>query len=296
MLNSVSANLITVDDISFLYPADIRLEVLRADKIHPVISGNKWFKLRFYLDKAIQEKKQGLLTFGGTWSNHIVATAEACRLAGLKAIGLIRGEEPTHWSDALNDAKRAGMQFLFIPRSDYRKKHVPDNLGIDINQYLLVPEGGYGPEGAKGAGTMLSATIHDYTHYLCAMGTGAMTAGLINAIPASAELTAISVLKNNHDAENAIQQLLEDGNRQWRVLHEYHFGGYAKKTPELLRFMNQFYEQTAIPTDFVYTAKLFFAVNDLVTRKSFPPGSRLLVIHSGGLQGNRSLPKGTLNF
>lgn len=285
---------ITVDDISSFYQKDIEVAILRLDKLHPVISGNKWFKLRFYLDNAVKQRKKGLLTFGGAWSNHIVATAAACQLQGLQSIGIIRGEEPSLYSAALEDASQAGMQLHFIARTDYKEKKIPP--GIDINEYLLVLEGGYGKEGAKGASTMLETPGRSFTHYICAAGTGAMTAGLINAAPPDSEVISISMLKNNHELEEMITRLLQPAHSRWQMIHEYSFGGYARHTPELLQFMNEFYEGTSIPSDFVYTGKLFYAVSDLIKKSFFPAGSRLLVIHSGGLQGNRSLPKGTLIF
>jgi 1-aminocyclopropane-1-carboxylate deaminase len=294
MLYSLPVQNITVDDVSFFYQKDVKVAVLRLDKLHSVISGNKWFKLRFYLDNAIKQQKKGLLTFGGAWSNHIVATAAACRLQGLQAIGIIRGEEPSLYSAALEEAKQAGMQLHFITRADYKEKQIP--AGIDINEYLLVPEGGYGEEGARGASTILEIPDRSFTHYICAAGTGTMTAGLVNAAPAGSEVISISMLKNNHELEGMIARLLQPAHNSWQLLHDYSLGGYAKHTPGLLQFMNEFYAGSGIPSDFVYTGKLFYAVSDLIKKSFFPAGSRLLVIHSGGLQGNRSLPKGTLIF
>lgn len=296
MLNSLHLSHITVDDISYLYSPAVQVRVLRLDKFDPVISGNKWFKLRFYLEEAIQRQKKGLITFGGAWSNHIVATAAACQQQKLQSIGIIRGEEPVNWSQALLDAKQAGMQLYFIPREDYSAKHVPSFIHELKNEYLLVPEGGYGADGAKGASTILDLPSQLFTHYVCAAGTGTMTAGLINAAPPNSEVAGISVLKNNHSLEPMITDLLQASPARWSLLHDYHFGGYAKHKPALLAFMNSFFERTQIPTDFVYTGKLFYAVDDLIRQSFFPAGSRILVIHSGGLQGNRSLPKGTLNF
>src|SRR6218665_154108 len=296
MFYSLRPTHITVDDISYLYPRDIQVHVLRLDKFDPVISGNKWFKLRFYLQNAVQQQKKGLITFGGAWSNHIVATAAACQQQGLQSIGIIRGEEPAQWSQALQDAKQAGMQLHFISRDDYSAKHVPGFAEHLKNEYLLVPEGGYGPDGARGASTILDIPEQAFTHYVCAAGTGTMTAGLINAASPDSEVIGISVLKNNHSLEPMISDLLQASHARWRVLHDHHFGGYAKHKPALLGFMNSFYERAQIPTDLVYTGKLFYAAAELINQAFFPAGSRILIIHSGGLQRNRSLPKGTLNF
>ena len=295
MVYSLFPGHITVDEISFLYPSTLQVAVLRLDKLHPVISGNKWFKLRFFLAEALRQKK-GLVTFGGAWSNHIVATAAACRLNNLASIGIIRGEEPAVWSSALQDAKACGMQLHFISRTSYKEKHVPEALHAIMHKYLLVPEGGYGATGATGAATIMDFLAEDYTHYICAAGTGTMTAGLINAAPPGSEVIGISMLKNNHSLEQAVKSLLHSHHASWQLLHGYHGGGYARHNPALLEFMNDLYEKTGIPTDIVYTGKLFFAASELIRDSFFPPGSRILIIHSGGLQGNRSLPKGSLIF
>jgi len=135
-----------------------------------------------------------------------------------------------------------------------------------------------------------------FTHCCCAVGTGTMMAGLTRAITSRQKMTGISVLKNNYDPENNLQSLLHDEPKEWQIIHDYHFGGYAKYKPGLIEFMNEFYRQTRIPSDFVYTGKLFFAISDLIKNNYFPAGSKLLLIHSGGLQGNSSLSKGTLIY
>jgi 1-aminocyclopropane-1-carboxylate deaminase len=288
---------ITIDKISLpaLQKRNIQAEVLRLDKIHPVVSGNKWFKLRFYLDEALQQQKKTVITFGGAWSNHIVATAAACKLYNLSSISIIRGEEPLNYSATLQQAKEMGMQFHFISREQYRDKIIPSFISSE--ETFIINEGGYGEEGARGAATILDyCKKENYTHICCAAGTGTMAAGLINTISIEQKVIAISALKNNTGLANSIQSLLNNSSPDFSIIHDYHFGGYAKHTPALLKFMNDFYLQTGIPTDFVYTAKLFFAINDLVEEDYFPLGSRLLIIHSGGLQGNTSLNNGTLIF
>lgn len=322
-------NNISVDDISSFYQKEIKVDVLRLDKISPVVSGNKWFKLRYYLEEAKARNKKGILTFGGAWSNHIIATAAICNMNGLKSVGIIRGEEPQKFSATLLTAKESGMRLIFISRTAYQNKEIPASLNTD--EYYIVNEGGYGEIGAKGASTMLNYCSESYSHYCCAVGTGTMMAGLINAVSPSQQLLGISVMKNNMALEERIQTLSPSPNyvpnlwlsqregdpahktlpsedvdspslfvinkkSNWNLTHNYHFGGYAKHQPALLHFMNEFYRHTRIPSDFVYTGKLFYAVSDLIGQNYFPPGSKLLVIHSGGLQGNISLPAGTLIF
>ncbi|MBI5856934.1 MAG: pyridoxal-phosphate dependent enzyme [Sphingobacteriales bacterium] len=273
---------------------DIIVDVLRCDKIHPVISGNKWFKLRYYLEEAKSLGKKRIVTFGGAWSNHIVATAAACKLYGFRSTGIIRGEEPANYSATLNDARVLGMKLVFISRQDYQHKSIPDNIVTD--DCYVINEGGYGIKGAEGAAGMLGfCDPENYTHICCACGTGTMAAGIVRA-GGKRKIIAISVLKNNFGAEQSIRNLLPDVKGDFSVAHDYHFGGYAKLTSTLINFMNEFYRLTSIPTDFVYTGKLFYGIHDLARQNHFPAGSRVLVIHCGGLQGNASLNKGTLIF
>lgn len=274
---------------------DVELSVLRLDKVHPIISGNKWFKLRFYLDEARANNKKAVVTFGGAFSNHIVATAAACANLGLSGTGLIRGEEPATLSPTLVEAKRLGMQLFFLNRADYAKKKIP--AGLKGTDYLLIPEGGYGETGARGASTISDYfSGATYTHICCAVGTGTMMAGLINASTPQQTVIGISVLKNNFQLEEAVRALLENKQRTFQIFHDHSFGGYARQDPTLIHFMNSLYETTGIPTDFVYTGKLFYGIIDLVEKKLFPAGSKVLVIHSGGLQGNASLGDRTLIF
>lgn len=272
-----------------------KMDVLRLDKIHPVISGNKWFKLRYYLEQAINEKKKTICTFGGAWSNHIVATAAACQSAGLKSIGIIRGEKPLQQSSTLIQAAEFGMELHFVSREDFRSKKIP--LNIPVQDTLFVPEGGFGITGAAGAATISELTgFENYTDICCACGTGTMLAGIARSATIHTRITGISVLKNHTGLEKDIQSLLEGHPANFSVLHDYHQGGYAKKTNALIDFMNQFYTTNQIPSDFVYTGKLFFAADDLLMKGYFKAESRVLLIHSGGLQGNESLKKGTLIF
>jgi 1-aminocyclopropane-1-carboxylate deaminase len=285
---------ITTDPVSLSNKKRIDISVLRLDKIHAVISGNKWFKLKYYIKEAKERQKKNIITFGGAYSNHIVAMAAACKLNGLVSAGIIRGEEPSVCSPTLMQAKEYGMQLYFISREDYNEKKVPEELQNE--EYYFIPEGGYGKKGAEGAAGILNYTKKDFTHCCCAVGTGTMMAGLIKVIIPGQKVIGISVMKNNPQLEENVQALINKEQKEWQIIHDYHFGGYAKHKPALINFMNEFYRQTNIPSDFVYTGKLFYAINELVKNDFFPSGSKLLLIHSGGLQGNASLDNGTLIF
>jgi 1-aminocyclopropane-1-carboxylate deaminase len=288
---------IRIDRIKNLYQLyEIEVDVLRLDLIHPHISGNKWFKLQEYLREAQQLNKTTIATFGGAFSNHIIATAAACKLAGLNAIGIIRGEKAKDLSYTLQQAQDFGMQLYFISREAYKNKELPAEL-ID-NDLLLIGEGGYGFQGCIGAGSILNHfSQENYDFIACAVGTGTTLAGIVNASPLHHKVIGISVLKNAVSLQQEINCLLPEGLQdQFELNHQFHCGGYAKFNLELIEFMNWWHQQTGIPTDFVYTGKLFYAIHQLITSHYFQKGSRLLLIHSGGLQGNISLPKDTLIF
>ncbi|RYY94690.1 MAG: pyridoxal-phosphate dependent enzyme, partial [Chitinophagaceae bacterium] len=281
-------------------PLGIEAAVLRLDRLHPLISGNKWFKLQGYLAQAKAEGKSGLLTFGGAWSNHILATAAAGAALGLRTAAVIRGEAPGMPSPTLLEAAALGMRLFYSSRAGYRQKAVPPEVWTELDpaSTLLVPEGGYGAAGAAGAeGIAASDGWARYTHVLASVGTGTTLAGLLRASAPGQQVIGISALKNNHSLEAAVRALLP-GTLHGRVdvRHEFHFGGYARHSPELIAFMNDWYRRTGVPSDFVYTGKLFFAADALARAGHFAPGSRILLLHSGGLQGNRSLPAGTLIF
>ncbi|HTS46083.1 MAG TPA: pyridoxal-phosphate dependent enzyme [Puia sp.] len=280
----------------------IEVDVLRLDMIHPVISGNKWFKLKYYLKEAIEKNHKTILSFGGAYSNHIVATACAAKMEGLHSIGIIRGEKPAELSQTLQTAQQYGMEFLFLSRAEYKRKSSADFHALLPDRFqgsYIIPEGGSGILGIKGSEEILSlAGGTRYEHIFCATGTGTTLIGLANASSAQQYISGISVLKGTAGAwQKDIQPLIHPEKRDYcKMYHNYHFGGYAKKAPELIHFMNWLYDQSSIPSDFVYTAKLFYAVIDLVRKNYFATGTKILLIHSGGLQGNLSLAPGTLNF
>ena len=279
----------------------VTMDVLRLDRIHPVISGNKWFKLKYHLQEALRQNKKGVLTFGGAWSNHLVATALACQQTGLASIGIIRGEEPVVLSDTLQEVQRYNMQLQFISRAAYSQEaDIVPALQTEYPDYYIVPQGGQSHLGVQGAAEILHLTqIESYSHVSCATGTGTMLAGLTHAALPHQQVIGICSLKLPSGENNSLNTFVKPyaaNLRNYTIFYDYHFGGYARKTGELIHFMNTIYLQHDLPTDFVYTGKLLFGMMHLVQTDYFQPGSRILVVHSGGLQGNRSLPAGTLTF
>ena len=269
---------------------DVAVDVLRCDLLHPVISGNKWFKLKYNLLPALR-RNVPLASFGGAWSNHLHALAYCAQLTGLASIGYVRGDElDAQANSMLADAKRWGMQLQFLSRQAYRR------VAVDVDRkgdhpLCLIPEGGDNWLGVLGCMTMVPAAVAcRYDQMVLAMGTGCTFAGLRLGLPVRTRLLGVSVLKGEWPGPRMAQrlQLWPGGNREnYRILTGYHTGGYGRVTPELLSFVADFGDNTGIPLEPVYTGKAMWALCDQVQRGSIPSGSRVLFIHSGGLQGRR---------
>ncbi|CAN5125890.1 pyridoxal-phosphate dependent enzyme [soil metagenome] len=281
----------------WLQPNNIRLDVLRLDVIHPVVSGNKWFKLKYYLADAKEKHAITIGSFGGAYSNHIVALAYSCKKAGIKSLGVIRGEEPATLSATLTEAKTYGMELHFVSRTAYSNA---EKIKEGFKEVYWIPEGGYGLSGAEGAAYILDFVpdFASYSHIVCATGTGTMLAGILRSALSHQTILGISVMKGNTALAEKVAALLdgESRNKNYKILHGYHLGGYAKYPVELIAFMNDIWAQHQLPTDIIYTSKALYAAQQMIMNHTIPPGSNVLFIHSGGLQGNRSLPPGTLHF
>ena len=264
------------------------ISIKRLDLVHPQISGNKFFKLKYNLLAAQQQGYKKLLTFGGAYSNHIAATAYAAQLFDFESLGIIRGEElaskPLNLT--LNTAQQFGMQLQFVMRETYRQKQSPAYLAQlqqDYPEYYVIPEGGTNPLAIQGCTEILSdADRENFDLICCAVGTGGTIAGLIEASHSQQEVLGFSALKGDFLCRE-IQQLTEK--RNWQITDQYCCGGYAKTTPELLQFIRTFEQQYNIPLEQIYTGKMLLGLIDLIQQGTFPKDHRILVIHSGGLQG-----------
>lgn len=278
----------------------LSVSMLRLDTIHPIVSGNKIFKLYYFLEEAKNSNHKLIITFGGAYSNHLAATAYACKEAGLKCIGFVRGEKPKELSHTLLSCLENGMQLEFISRELYKKineEKFHKELRKKYGDHTLIPEGGFSRKGANGAKLICKYfNSKKFSHVCCAVGTATTLAGLINGSNKETEIIGFSVLKNLNDIEERLTFLGVESSKKYSVIHDYHFGGYAKKNTEFISFINSFYDDNKIPLDFVYTGKMMFGVYDLIKRKYFPEGSNILCIHTGGLQGNKSLPEEMLKF
>ncbi len=276
---------------------NLEVSIVRLDLIHPSISGNKWFKLSAYINDATQKSYQAFATFGGAYSNHILATAAHCNQQGYKCIGFIRGEEPASLSHTLADAKELGMTLKFLSRSEYQNRDI-EHLKSLYPEYYFIDEGGFGTLGIIGIKQIFQWIPSDASFIVAACGTGTTIAGLIYSALPHQKVVGINVLKGYEAIENDIKQLLPSDfvSNNWEIFNTYHFGGYAKKNDSLINFMNELWQTNALPTDFVYESKMMYGLIDLAKKGYFPKNSKVIAIHSGGLQGNLSLPKGLLHF
>ncbi|MFD2512779.1 1-aminocyclopropane-1-carboxylate deaminase/D-cysteine desulfhydrase [Pontibacter locisalis] len=271
----------------------LSLWVKREDLLHPHISGNKWRKLKYNLQVAREQQKTALLTFGGAYSNHIAATAAAGKEYGFSTTGIIRGEEHLPLNPTLSFAASCGMELHYISREEYRKKQEPaflQELKEQFGQPYIIPEGGTNALAVKGCTEIIEDIAIDYDYVCCASGTGGTTAGIIAGLAGNKKILGFPALKGGEFLQQEIEQLITSYNgqmyRNWQLITDYHFGGYAKVKPELVDFIKAFQEQHQVPLEPIYTGKMMYGVFDLIRQNYFPRGSRIVAVHTGGLQGN----------
>lgn len=271
---------------SVLEDRGVRLFVKREDLIHPAISGNKWRKLYYNLQEANSQNHDTLVTFGGAYSNHIAATAAAGKEFGFNTIGLIRGEESERLNPTLSFAKSCGMDFIYMTREDYRNKTEPEIVNKylqAVNDYYLIPEGGTNGFAVKGCEEILEDVKIEFDIVACACGTGGTISGIINSLNATQKAIGFPALKGGEFLNKDIASYVNSSN--WNLNLDYHFGGYAKINESLINFMNTFYLKHQFRLDPVYTAKMMYGLFDLIEKDYFSRGTKIIAIHTGGLQG-----------
>ncbi|WEA00270.1 1-aminocyclopropane-1-carboxylate deaminase/D-cysteine desulfhydrase [Mucilaginibacter sp. SJ] len=264
----------------------VKVFIKRDDLIHPMISGNKWRKLKYVLKQAQAEGKTHLVTFGGAYSNHLMAVAAAAAKFGFKSTGIVRGEEVDN--DTLFLCRLHGMNLQFTDRDSYRDKPALFNkyFGND-EQAFFIDEGGASAEGAKGCSELVNELTETYDHIFCACGTGTTAAGIINGLNGhllKTKFNAVPVFKNGGFIKEEIRRFLT-APADYNIHTDYHFGGYGKANDELISFIKQFVAATGILIEPVYTGKMMYALYDLISKGHFKPGSKILAIHSGGIWG-----------
>jgi 1-aminocyclopropane-1-carboxylate deaminase len=283
-------SILTKIDDSLLEQYQIELWMKRDDLLHPVISGNKWRKLKYSLDHALTSGADTLISMGGAYSNHLHALAYVGKLLGLKTIGLVRGEQPEVLTPTLLDMKMWGMELKFVSRSDYRLlrqyKNHHDAPGLKPRQFWL-PEGGALALALKGVAELVAEIKIPYDTLCVPCGTGTTLAGIIDAVPGPVSVLGFSALKNAGFLTADVKVMSSQSCNNWQINLDYHFGGFAKINAGLSAFIEDFELKTAIPLEPVYTGKMMYAVYDLIKKHGFKTGERIIAIHTGGLQGKR---------
>lgn len=299
-----------IDCKTFLNHQDISVYCKRDDLIHPVISGNKWRKLRPFAELAVSHKIKRVLSFGGGYSNHIHALAYVCKHLGIDLVAVIRGDYSSAPTPMLQDIKAWGATVAYVSKLDYQRRNESRYLNALKKDYALdtiIPEGGSDSDCLTGVASLVDEymdSLEGITHLVLPIASGGTMAGVIarhqarNLAHSHAKqapmpkIIGIGVLKGQRYLKDMLLQLLGEERRllplpHWHIEHEYHHGGYAKSSPELAQFLREFENNTAIPTEKVYSGKCFFALHKLIVAQTFPAKSKVLAIHTGGLQSRR---------
>lgn len=291
MLLPESSPILKIVD-NFLVRKKISIWLKRDDKIHDLVSGNKFRKLKYNITSAKKNKKTTLLTFGGAYSNHIYAVAAAGNLTNFKTIGLIRGEKTSSLNPTLLFAKKQGMELIYISRADYKKKTDPNFLAELEKTYdapYILPEGGTNTLAVKGCSEIVGEIDIPFDYICSAVGTGGTLAGLIAGCNDTQKVIGFSALKGGDFLNKEVANLLYEYNgrtyQNWQIQTDYHFGGYAKIKPELIAFINRFWQQHGIKLEPIYTGKMLFGIYDLIEKGFFKQGTNIVAVHTGGLQG-----------
>ncbi|MCD6064461.1 MAG: 1-aminocyclopropane-carboxylate deaminase [Flavipsychrobacter sp.] len=266
------------------------VSMLRLDEVHPVVSGNKWYKLKHNIKDATEEDYNTMLTFGGGYSNHLVATAAAAKAFGLGSIGIVRGVYDT-LTPTLQLCLEFGMQLEFVSQEEYKQKEDQawlQQLSAKYGKVFIVPEGGANERGREGAAEITGFIPATYSHVCVSIGTGTTFEGICTALLSNQQILGYVPMKGGRYLQDEIGKNVPPSDN-WRLFDEWHFGGFGKVNSELITFMNGFYSINHIPLDMVYTAKMMYGVQAQIRNQFFPPGGRILCVHTGGLQGNTSI-------
>ena len=289
---------ITIQKLDVPNRKHLEISIKREDLIHKEVSGNKLRKLKYNLEKAKKENHSEIITFGGAFSNHICATAAAGKLLGIKTIGFIRGEElkgKQKTNPTLSFASNSGMTLVYISRADYKlktKSNVFKGFTSNLTKPFIIPEGGTNKLAIKGCMEILNEDTKHYDYICTSVGTGGTISGIINASEKHQEIIGFSALKGDFLKEDISKFASKDN---WVLNTDYHFGGYAKINKELIEFINTFKATHNIPLDPIYTGKMLFGIKDLISKDYFKVNSKILVIHTGGLQGIEGMNKTLIN-
>ena len=292
-ISNIDLDTVTLPGIA---EGDYAVSVLRIDKIHPQISGNKWFKLKYNLIEAKNNGYKKLLTFGGAFSNHIYAVAAAGKEFGFETIGIIRGEEYAQLNPTLAFASACGMKLHYLDRSTYKnrnEKFFQDELKIKFENPYVIPEGGTNQHAIKGTEEIVNFIRQDFDFIATACGTGGTIAGIISSLKGEKKVIGFPALKGGEYLrgiiENLVYERTNNNFNNWELITDFHFGGYAKIDTELINFVNEFESINNLKLDYIYTSKMFYGICQLLKSNCFEKGSKIVLIHTGGLQGNEGM-------
>ena len=266
---------------------EIEVFIKRLDLIDPFISGNKLFKLKHNVDRALFEKKNMLITFGGAFSNHILATAAYAKKKNIDCLAIIRGEEYSELNPLLTLAKENGMNFCFVSRKEYAKRNDNNYVSELIRKYkkaFIVPEGGNNKLGVLGAEEILETQDKSFDYIICPIGTGATLSGIVNSSKKTQKVIGINCVNDTKYINEKISQ--KTNKKNWEIINEFNFGGFAKFDNLLTEYLKKFKLNYKITLDLNYTAKMFFGFEKLIERRYFQRKSKVLLIHTGGIYGN----------
>ena len=292
IIKPVDESKIFIQDVPHFGSEEQQISMLRLDAMHPIISGNKWYKLQYNLEAAIQQNCAGILTFGGAFSNHLIATAAAAQANNIESIGIVRGipEPQNKPNSVLQQCQDYGMKLVFISREEYAQKDsLPflEQLNNHYPQYYIIPEGGANEAGRKGMQAMMNHIPKAFDYIVLSVGSGTTFAGLRNVLPVHQHLLGFAPMKGGKYLTEEIKRHIQSQQDvHWEIIDRFHFGGFGKTTNELNSFMQEFTEQYGFELDRVYTAKMMFGLKQMLSENAFPAKAKILCIHTGGLTGN----------
>ncbi|MEZ5016526.1 MAG: pyridoxal-phosphate dependent enzyme [Flavipsychrobacter sp.] len=280
-----------IQALSKSWAPTVSIDMLRLDEVHQVISGNKWYKLKENIKAALSAGNVGLITFGGAYSNHLIATAAAANAYNIRSIGIVRGlHAAENLTTTLKSCIAYGMELLFVSREEYARKEEElylSQLSAKYPNYMIVPEGGANHYGRLGVTALAKLVSDEYDHICVSVGTGTTMAGVINGVGEKTKVYGYAPMKGGLYLKESMTSWVDNAN--WQLFDDWHFGGFGKHNQELVDFMNEFYVINDIPLDMVYTAKMMYGVKKQVENVVFPSGAKVLAIHTGGLQGNSNI-------
>ena len=291
-------NEVDLEEVKFpgISTSDFKIFVLRIDKLHREISGNKWFKLKYNLIEAEKLNHKTLITFGGAYSNHIYAVASAGKEFGFDTIGIIRGEEYFPLNPTLQFAVDCGMKLFYLNRAEYKNRNdkaFQEKLKIKFDNPYMIPEGGTNQLALMGTEEIVNHIKTNFDYICTACGTGGTIAGIISSLKGEKKILGFLALKGGEFLENDIRELVTERSSQsynnWKLITDYHFGGYAKIDISLINFINEFESINNFKLDYIYTSKMFYGIRELLKQEYFSKGAKIVLLHTGGIQGNKGM-------